>query len=100
MKNDFIETEQKRETDLQEFMAVVLKFHKRRDMLVYLLLLLIVISSAVSFYQISALKKELKSEHTKILKKIDHRYFNNVTTQEDIHKVKINTLNGHLFVTE
>ncbi len=32
----------------------------------------------------------------KIKNKIDHRYFNNVTTQEQIFDVKINTHNGDL----
>lgn len=30
----------------------------------------------------------------KIMKKIDHRYFNTTTTIEDIHNVNINTLDG------
>ena len=34
--------------------------------------------------------------YVKIKKKIDHRYFNTTTTLEEIHNVKINTLNGEL----
>ncbi len=29
-----------------------------------------------------------------IIKKINHRYFNTVTTLEDIHNININTLDG------
>lgn len=30
----------------------------------------------------------------KIMKKIDHRYFNTTTTIEDVHNVNVNTLDG------
>ena len=34
--------------------------------------------------------------YTRIKKKIDHRYFNNVNTIQQIYDVKIDTLNGDL----
>lgn len=34
--------------------------------------------------------------YTRIKKKIDHRYFNNVNTLQQIYDVKIDTLNGDL----
>lgn len=34
--------------------------------------------------------------YTKIKKKIDHRYFNNTTTIEELFDVKVNTLNGEI----
>lgn len=46
--------------------------------------------------EIRKIEKSAENSHNLIKKKIDHRYFNLTTTLSEIHKTKINTLNGEL----
>lgn len=59
--------------------------------------------SVLAYRQALVNKKEIRKieeraelSHVDIKKKIDHRYFNLTKSAEEIHRVKINTLNGEL----
>lgn len=59
--------------------------------------------SVLAYRQALVNKKEIRKieeraelSHVDIKKKIDHRYFNLTKSAEEIHGVKINTLNGEL----
>lgn len=46
--------------------------------------------------EIRKIEERAELSHVDIKKKIDHRYFNLTKSAEEIHGVKINTLNGEL----
>lgn len=59
--------------------------------------------SVLAYRQALVNKKEIRKieeraelSHVDIKKKIDHRYFNLTKSAEEIHRVRINTLNGEL----
>lgn len=61
------------------------------------------IFSVLAYRQALANKEEIRKieeraelSHVDIKKKIDHRYFNLTKSAEEIHRVRINTLNGEL----
>lgn len=46
--------------------------------------------------EIRKIEERAELSHVDIKKKIDHRYFNLTKSAEEIHRVRINTLNGEL----
>ena len=46
--------------------------------------------------EIHKIEERAELSHVAIKKKIDHRYFNLTKSAEEIHRVRINTLNGEL----
>lgn len=46
--------------------------------------------------EIRKIEERAELSHVAIKKKIDHRYFNLTKSAEEIHRVRINTLNGEL----
>lgn len=90
--------QQNRDADLQELMSIIIAANKRSSLLNYILIIFLIVSVAINICLIISFKKEMNFNHTKILKKIDHRYFNLTRTLEDIHKVKVNTKDGHLLL--
>lgn len=100
MKNEVHEQTQDLTTELKVFMERILKAHRKRDMFDCVILAAIILSTIFITALIISVKHENIQAHNKIIKKIEYRYFNLSRTLEDIHNVKINTKDGHLFVTE
>lgn len=92
----------------QKMMSAELKKMNLTVKLLYVVVLFLCITVTLQAYSMFSINKkfsnvvtqsdivELKNEISEVKKKVHFRYFNLTNSLEDIHKVKINTQNGHL----